>query len=69
MAKKCNLIAVKVLGDDGNGNSSTVMKGVEWAVADAKRNGRIKKSVSLSLLTCNNVCVMLTLSERLRTCP
>ena len=56
IAKKCNLIAVKVLGDNGSGATSGVIKGVEWAVNDAKTHGRIKKSVSLSLFPRKFVC-------------
>lgn len=44
MAKKCKLIAVKVLGDNGSGTTAGVIKGVEWAVSNAKAKGWIKKS-------------------------
>ena len=47
MAKKCNLIAVKVLGDTGRGPTSGVIRGVQWALDDARDKGRLNKSVSL----------------------
>ena len=54
MAKRCNLIAVKVLGDNGQGSTASVIAGVQWAVNDARSKG-IKKSVSLSLsLVCKD---------------
>jgi len=46
LAKKCTLIAVKVLGDNGQGSTASVMAGIDWAVKDSKNNGRIKKSVA-----------------------
>jgi oryzin len=44
MAKKCKLIAVKVLGDNGSGSTSGVIQGVQWSVNHAKSKGWIKKS-------------------------
>ena len=66
MAKRCSLIAVKVLGDSGQGSTSTVIQGIEWTVKDAQSSGQIQKSVSLSPpLTCEDVRVALTSEERL----
>ncbi|KAI1379565.1 oryzin precursor [Hypoxylon crocopeplum] len=45
VAKKTNLIAVKVLGADGSGAISQVIAGLQWAVDDATSNGRIGKAV------------------------
>ncbi|CZT16249.1 related to Cuticle-degrading protease [Ramularia collo-cygni] len=50
VAKKANLIAVKVLGADGSGSNSGVLKGIDWAVQNAKDNGHIARTVlSMSL--------------------
>ncbi|KAB8349456.1 hypothetical protein FH972_023483 [Carpinus fangiana] len=50
VAKKTNLIAVKVLGCDGSGSNSGVLAGIDWAVRDAKAKGRVGKAVgNLSL--------------------
>ncbi|KAK6957483.1 hypothetical protein Daesc_000269 [Daldinia eschscholtzii] len=46
VAKKTNLIAVKVLGPDGSGAVSQVIAGVQWAVKDATSKGRIGKAVA-----------------------
>lgn len=40
VAKKTNLIAVKVLDSEGSGANSQVIAGIEWAVNDAKSKGR-----------------------------
>jgi len=45
MAKKCTLIAVKVLGDNGSGSTTSVIAGIQWAVTDARAKG-IKKCVA-----------------------
>ncbi|KAI5815287.1 oryzin precursor [Pyronema omphalodes] len=46
VAKKANLVAVKVLGGaSGSGSTSGVIAGVDWVVKDAKAKGRIGKSV------------------------
>jgi len=37
VAKKTNLFAVKVLGDDGSGTNSGVIKGMEWVVDQAPK--------------------------------
>lgn len=47
VAKRCTLIAVKVLGDNGSGSVSSVIKGLQWAVTNANDSHQIKKSVSL----------------------
>ncbi|RYP36691.1 hypothetical protein DL768_010927 [Monosporascus sp. mg162] len=46
VAKKTELIAVKVLGGDGAGSLSNTLAGLEWAVNDAISKGRIGKSVA-----------------------
>ncbi|KAI5865167.1 oryzin precursor [Durotheca rogersii] len=45
VAKKTNLIAVKVLGADGSGAISQVIAGIQWAVEDATSKKRIGKAV------------------------
>lgn len=40
VAKKTNLIAVKVLDAEGSGQLSQVIAGLQWAVDDAKSKGR-----------------------------
>ncbi|KAH7024570.1 peptidase S8/S53 domain-containing protein, partial [Microdochium trichocladiopsis] len=50
VAKKAQLIAVKVLEDDGTGFTDGVIQGLQWAVSNAQAQGRVKKSViNLSL--------------------
>lgn len=50
IAKKANLVAVKVLGSGGSGPWSGVIKGIEWSVEHAKRHRAIGKAVlNLSL--------------------
>ncbi|KAF9731061.1 hypothetical protein PMIN06_003608 [Paraphaeosphaeria minitans] len=50
VAKKANLIGVKVLGADGSGSNSGVLRGIEWAVNDATEKGRMNRTVlSMSL--------------------
>ncbi|KAI0844108.1 oryzin precursor [Daldinia vernicosa] len=46
VAKKVNLIAVKVLGPTGSGGTSQVIAGLQWAVNDAIAKGTIKKAVA-----------------------
>lgn len=46
VAKKTQLIAVKVLGSDGSGSNSGVISGINWAANDAKNKGRIGKAVA-----------------------
>jgi subtilisin family serine protease len=40
VAKKTNLIAVKVLDAEGSGQLSQVIAGIQWAVDDARSKGR-----------------------------
>ncbi|KAK4499078.1 hypothetical protein PRZ48_009590 [Zasmidium cellare] len=50
VAKRANIIGVKVLGSDGSGYNSDVIAGINWAVSNAQQNGRISRSViSMSL--------------------
>lgn len=49
VAKATQLIGVKVLGDDGSGSNSTVMAGIEWALADAQQKGITKCVANMSL--------------------
>lgn len=50
VAKRASIIGVKVLGADGSGSNSGVLAGIDWAVNNAKQNGRVAKSViSMSL--------------------
>lgn len=44
IAKEANLIAVKVLGDNGSGSMSGVIDGIDWVAEDAANSG--KKSVA-----------------------
>ncbi|KAH6715032.1 peptidase S8/S53 domain-containing protein, partial [Leptodontidium sp. MPI-SDFR-AT-0119] len=46
VAKKTNLIAVKVLDAGGSGALSQVISGIEWAVNDMKSKGRVGKSLA-----------------------
>jgi hypothetical protein len=46
VAKKTNLIAVKVLGATGSGTNAGVLAGIDYAVNDAKSKGRIGKAVA-----------------------
>lgn len=45
VAKKANLVAVKVLDKTGHGSNSNIIAGIQWAVSDAKKKGRSAKSV------------------------
>lgn len=50
VAKRTNLIGVKVLSSEGSGSNAGVLAGIDWAVQDATQKGRIGKSVlNLSL--------------------
>ncbi|KAL7272639.1 hypothetical protein RUND412_004540 [Rhizina undulata] len=50
VAKLANLIAVKVLDDSGDGTTSGVIAGIQWAASDASSKGRLTNSVaSMSL--------------------
>ncbi|RWA10537.1 hypothetical protein EKO27_g4567 [Xylaria grammica] len=46
VAKKTNLIAVKVLNAAGSGPISQIIAGIQWVVNDAKSKNRLNKSVS-----------------------
>lgn len=45
VAKKAKVISVKVLGDDGLGDWTRAIQGIEWAVKDAAAKGILHKSV------------------------
>ncbi|KAI1775014.1 oryzin precursor [Hypoxylon cercidicola] len=45
VAKKANLVAVKVLNADGSGAISQVIAGLQWAVDDMNSNSRVGKAV------------------------
>lgn len=47
VAKKASLVAVKVMGKDGTGTNAKIIGGIQWVVADAKKNGRSAKSVCI----------------------
>ncbi|GIZ41993.1 hypothetical protein CKM354_000527400 [Cercospora kikuchii] len=50
VAKKANLIAVKVLDAEGSGSNSGVLRGIDWAVQHATENGHLDRAVlSMSL--------------------
>jgi oryzin len=49
VAKKTNLIAVKVLDDQGSGTNSGVIAGIEWVVTDAQKRGASKSVANMSL--------------------
>ncbi|KAI1755152.1 oryzin precursor [Xylaria castorea] len=46
VAKKTNLIAVKVLNAAGSGPISQIIAGIQWVVDDAKSKNRLNKSVA-----------------------
>ncbi|KAH7378127.1 subtilase [Cadophora sp. MPI-SDFR-AT-0126] len=46
VAKKANLIAVKVLDASGSGATSQIISGIQWAVNDMKSKGRVGKSLA-----------------------
>ena len=45
VAKRTNLIGVKVLSSSGQGANSGVLAGIDWAVSNARSNGRTARSV------------------------
>ncbi|KAM3419909.1 hypothetical protein BST61_g3229 [Cercospora zeina] len=50
VAKRASIIGVKVLGANGSGSNSGVIAGIDWAVNNARSNGRTGRSViSMSL--------------------
>jgi subtilisin family serine protease len=56
VAKKTNLIAVKVLDSEGSGSSSDVIAGMQWAAGDAIARGRKSKHppfhLPILMITC-----------------
>ncbi|KAI0403756.1 oryzin precursor [Xylaria palmicola] len=46
VAKRTNLVAVKVLNAAGSGATSQIIAGIQWVVEDAKSKKRIEKSVA-----------------------
>lgn len=46
VAKKTNIIGVKVLSSEGSGTNAQVLAGIDWAVNDMKSKGRVGKSVA-----------------------
>ncbi|KAL2072961.1 hypothetical protein VTL71DRAFT_10285 [Oculimacula yallundae] len=46
VAKKTNLIDVKVLGANGAGAISNIINGIQWAVNDMKSKGRVGKALA-----------------------
>lgn len=50
VAKKANIVAVKVLSAGGSGSTSGVIKGIDWCVTDARsKNALGKAALNLSL--------------------
>lgn len=50
VAKKTQLISVKVLGADGSGSNANVISGIQWAANDMLSRGKVGKAVgNLSL--------------------
>lgn len=45
VAKRTTLIGVKVLSSSGSGSNSGVLAGIDWAVSNARTNGRTARSV------------------------
>ena len=45
VSPRSNLVAVKVLDDDGYGTFASVIAGLEWVVAEATSRGKVGKSV------------------------
>ncbi|KXN67957.1 subtilisin-like protein [Conidiobolus coronatus NRRL 28638] len=62
VAKKVNLIAVKIMDDNNNGDEITVIKGVQWALNDAKSKG-IKAIFSMSLGVKSSECLDLAVER------
>lgn len=54
MAKKTNLVAVKVLDSDGSGALSQVIAGIQWAVDDATSKGRKCSTMRQLLAACSS---------------
>ncbi|KAG7285005.1 hypothetical protein NEMBOFW57_009623 [Staphylotrichum longicolle] len=51
VAKKATVVAVKVLDKTGTGSMSGLLRGLNWAVDDAKRRGVVRKAVVNMSLT------------------
>ncbi|KAL7746471.1 hypothetical protein RI367_008226, partial [Sorochytrium milnesiophthora] len=49
VAKKVNLVAVKVLSGDGSGSNAGVIKGINWVADQVKKNGGKKAVANMSL--------------------
>lgn len=49
VAKNATLVSVKVLGDDGNGSFGGMMAGLDWVIAEKKRNPDTPMVINLSL--------------------
>ncbi|KAL1916862.1 uncharacterized protein VTP21DRAFT_5059 [Calcarisporiella thermophila] len=49
VAKRVNLVAVKVLNNRGSGTISDIIAGVDWVVNDQKNNGKNKSVANMSL--------------------
>ena len=49
VAKKAELVAIKVLGEDGAGSTSEVIAGLNWAVRKAKLRGISNCVANMSL--------------------
>lgn len=45
VAKNVNIVAVKVLGDQGQGPWSSIIDGLQWAVNDAREKGILGKAI------------------------
>ncbi|KAI9092594.1 peptidase S8/S53 domain-containing protein [Phlyctochytrium arcticum] len=41
VAKKANIIAVRVLGSDGYGENNQIIAGMDWVASTAKKNGKL----------------------------
>lgn len=46
VAKKVDLVSVKVLSNEGSGSTSAIISGIEWAVNDMKSRGKVRKAVA-----------------------
>ncbi|TPX68079.1 hypothetical protein SpCBS45565_g03396 [Spizellomyces sp. 'palustris'] len=49
VAKAANIVAVKVLDNDGNGLVSTVIKGLEWVLGQVRQNTTRRAVINMSL--------------------
>ena len=46
VAKKADIVSVKVLSDEGSGSTSGIISGIDWAVNDMKSRGKVRKAVA-----------------------